>query len=165
MVTANQVKQLRKDSSLSVMECKKALEEAGGDFKKAKTILQGIARDSAERKATRKAQQGIVESYIHSNRKIGAMVKLFCETDFVAKSREFKELAHDLAMQVAACNPSYLREKDVPSEWQGKEKKEICLYTQPFIKNPEQSVEDYIKDKISKLGENIKVGEFVRFKI
>jgi len=165
MITADQVKKLRKDSNLSVMECKKALEEAGGDFAKAKKLLQKIARDSAEKKSTRKVGQGIVEAYIHSNERIGAMVELYCETDFVAKSKEFKDLAHDLAMQVAATNPSYLRIEDVPAEWQGEEKKEICLYTQTFIKNPDQSVEDYIKEKIAKLGENIKVGEFVRFEV
>lgn len=165
MITTEQVKQLREDSNLPVMKCKKALEEAGGNFAKAKVILQRIARVSAKKKATRKAGQGIVETYIHSNKKLGVMIKLYCETDFVAKSKEFKELAHDLAMQVAACNPSFLRAEDVPSEWQGKEKKEICLYTQSFIKNPEQSVEDYIKEKISKLGENIKVGEFMRFEL
>lgn len=165
MITANQVKKLRKDSNLSVMECKKALEKAEGDFEKAKKLLQKIARDSAEKKSTRKVSQGIVEAYIHSNERIGAMVELYCETDFVAKSKEFKDLAHDLAMQVAATNPSYLRIKDIPAEWQGEEKKEICLYTQAFIKNPDQSIEDYIREKIAKLGENIKIGEFVRFEI
>lgn len=164
-ITADQVKQLRRDSNLSVMKCKKALEKAGGDFGKAKIILSKIVRGLAERKLTRKVSQGIVETYIHSNKKIGAMVKLYCETDFVAKSKEFEGLAHDLAMQVAACNPSYLRAEDVPSEWQEKEKKEICLYTQSFIKNPDQSVEDYIKEKIAKLGENIRVEEFVRFEV
>jgi len=194
MITAEQVKQLRKETGLSVMECKKALEEAGGDFKKAKKHLSRIVQDSARKRYSRQTQQGIVEAYIHSNKKVGAIIKLYCETDFVAKSKEFKDLAHDLAMQVVAVNPFYLKGEDVSSKWVGEEKKalkeeaqksgkpkdvikkmvegkiqkqiqEICLYTQPFIKNPEQTVENYIKEKIAKLGENIKVGEFVRFEI
>lgn len=193
-ISIAQVKLLRKETNLSVMECKKALKKAGGDFKKAKIILLGVTQGLAEKKLSREVKQGIVEAYIHSNGRIGTMVELYCETDFVAKSKEFKELAHDLAMQVAAGNPIYLKPGDIPSNWlkqrkeslreefsdkgksadvveriaEGKVQKEIqeiCLYSQLFIKNPDQSVEDYIKEKIAKLGENIKVGKFVRFKL
>lgn len=194
MITADQVKQLREETSLSIMECKRALEEAGGDFGKARKHLSRIVQDSAKKKSSRQTSQGIVEAYIHSNKKVGAMIQLYCETDFVAESKEFKDLAHDLAMQVVAASPSYLKKEDVSSKWIKGEKKvlreeaqkdgkpkdiiekivegkiqkqihEICLYTQPFIKNPEQTVEDYIKEKIAKLGENIKVGEFIRFEV
>ncbi len=194
MINAEQVKLLREETDLSVIECKKALEKADGDFKKAKKYLSRAVQNSVKKRSSRQTHQGIVEAYVHSNKKVGAMIKLYCETDFVAKSKEFKDLAHDLAMQVVAANPSYLKGEDISSKWIREEKKalreeaqksgkpkdiiekivegkiqkqiqEICLYTQPFIKNPEQTVEDYIKEKIAKFGENIKVGEFVRFEI
>ncbi len=149
MILSEQVKELRQKSGFSIMECKKALEESAGDQKKASEILEKRGAEKALKKAERETRQGIVESYIHSNKKSGALVVLLCESDFVAKNDEFKQLAHDLAMQIAAMNPA--------------DKKEFL--SQPFIKNEKQTIEELIREKITKLGENIKIGKFVKLSI
>ena len=149
MIKAQQVKNLRDKTGASMIECKKALSDTKGDEKKAVKILQGKGRLTAMKKSERKAEEGIVEAYIHSNKKMGVLLELRCETDFVARNDEFKELAHDLAMHIAGMDS----------------KNEKTLLKEPFVKNPEIMVKDLIDQKIAKLGENIKVGKFVRFEL
>lgn len=116
------------------------------------------------KKASRTASQGLVASYIHTGGRIGAMVEINCETDFVARTNEFKALAHDLAMQVAACSPQFTSEKEVPSG-ADVDPKSACLLLQPFIKSPEKTVQDIITEAIARIGENIRVGRFARFEL
>lgn len=149
MISAEQIKKLRDQTSLSIIECKKALEQAHGDEKKALEILGGQSQKKAAKKAERKVGQGIIESYIHSNGKVGVILQLFCETDFVANNKEFKELSHDLAMHIAA-----MESQDIDE-----------LLKQPFIKNQEKTIKDLINDYIAKLGENIKIGKFIRLEV
>lgn len=149
MVKAQQVKQLREKTGASMMECKKALVKSKGDDKKALEILQEKGRVTAMKKSERKAEQGIIEAYIHSNKKMGVLLELKCETDFVARNEEFKELAHDLAMHIAGMD--------------SKDEKE--LLKEPFVKNEEITVKDLIDEKVAKLGENIQIGKFVKFEL
>lgn len=194
MINADQVKQLRDKTQASMSECKKTLEEANGNFEKAAELLRLRGKQIAAKRAEKEAKAGIVESYIHSNKKIGALVVLHCETDFVAKNETFGQLAHDLAMHIAAMNPQYISLEDIPQEILQKEKQgyleelknsgkpqaiinqiidgkikkfseEICLLEQLFIKNPDQKIKDLINEYIGKIGENIKIGKFVRFEI
>lgn len=149
MISAEQIKNLRQQTGISVMECKIALEEANGDEAKAIEILKKKGQERAIKKSQREAKQGIIEAYVHNNGKIGVLLVLNCETDFVAKNEEFKSLAHDLAMHIAAMEP-----KDVED-----------LLSQPFIKDAQKSVKEIITDIIAKLGENIKIDKFTRFEI
>ena len=149
MIKAQQVKNLRDKTGASMIECKKALSDTKGDEKKAVKILQEKGRLTAMKKSERKAEEGIVEAYIHSNKKMGVLLELRCETDFVARNDEFKELAHDLAMHIAGMDS----------------KNEKTLLKEPFVKNPEIMVKDLIDQKIAKLGENIKVGRFTRYEL
>jgi len=194
MITAEQVKKLRDQTGVSMMECKRALEQSNGDYDKALELLKLKSKDVALKKSEREAKQGIIEAYIHSNGKIGVLLELNCETDFVAKNQEFKELAHDLAMHIAGMDPKYISPEDIPEEVietekiiyekqfadtdkpkkvidqiiDGKIKKfsqEICLLTQPFVKNPDMTVKELIEEKIAKLGENIKIRRFVRYEL
>lgn len=158
------VKELRTKTGAGVMDCKRALVEAEGDQAKAAEILrqQGLAR--AEKKAARLASQGLVEAYIHAGGRIGALVELNCESDFVARTEEFKVLAHDLAMQVAATAPQYVSEDDVP-DGVVVDPAEVCLLAQPFIRRPEITVRQVIAEAIARVGENIKVRRFARFEL
>ena len=144
MGMAEKIKELRDKTGVSVMLCKKALEEAAGDFEKAVEVLRRESFRTAENKAERQAKAGIVDAYIHSNKKLGVLVEIRCETDFVAKNKEFLEFSHDIAMQIAASRP-----ENIPS-----------LLAESFIKKPEISVNDYLKEKIQKFGENIEIGRF-----
>lgn len=188
------IKNLREKTGAGVVDVKKALEESNGDETLALEIIRKKGQAKAAKKTGRSAKEGILGMYIHSNNKVGALVKLFCETDFVGRNEEFKELARDLAMHITASNPEYLNPEDVPEKriekerevWKeqllnqgkkammldkilaGKEKKfreEIALMAQPFVKNPEISIKDLVDEKIGKIGENIQVGEFIRFEI
>ncbi|MDP3767175.1 MAG: translation elongation factor Ts [Dehalococcoidia bacterium] len=163
-VTADQVKELRERTGAGVMECKSALEEAGGDIEKAVAVLQTRGVALAEKRAHRETTQGLVESYIHAGGRIGSMVEVNCETDFVARTEDFKNLAHDLAMQVAATNPLSVSEDDLPSSAEG-ETAELCLIRQPFIKDDSRTVDDVVKEVIAKTGENIRVRRFARFEL
>jgi len=194
MATLEQIKNLRERTGAGIVEVKKALEEAGGDDQKAIEILRKRGQEKAMKKSDRIAGEGVVASYVHSNGRVGAIVKLMCETDFVGRNDEFKALAQDIAMHVTASNPKYLKPEEVPAEivakereiWtaqlaeekkpedimqkilEGKEKKfreEVSLLTQPFVKNPDQTVGELITEKISKIGENIQVGEFSRLEL
>ncbi|MEK7158984.1 MAG: translation elongation factor Ts [Patescibacteria group bacterium] len=189
------VVKLREFTGAGMVDCKKALDEANGDFDKAVEILRKKGEAKATKKmAERQTKEGIVYSYVHSNNKTGAMIELLCETDFVSRTDDFKNLAHDLAMQIVAMSPDYLspeqvpqelidREKDIYSEqlknegkpaniiekiMQGKLDKffeEICLLKQLFIKDDKIKVEDLIKQMIAKTGEKIEIGRFSRFQI
>lgn len=194
MSSIEQVKQLRQETGVSISQCKKAIEEAKGDIDKAKELLRKWGEDLAGKKAGRTTGEGIIDSYIHSNKKIGVLIELRCETDFVARNEEFKNLAHDLAMQVAAFEPLFIKEDEIPEEAIEKErviykeqfakkgkppeiiekmvegklkkyKENICLLTQPFVKDQTRKVEDIIKEHVAKLGENISIKSFTRFEI
>ena len=142
------------------MDCKKALDESNGNVDKAEQILkeQGIA--SAAKKAGRDTDQGLIETYIHSGGRIGAMVEVNCETDFVARTKEFSDLAHDIAMQIAAMNPSTLEENNTDAESDNS-----SLLQQPFIKDPSKNIQELINETVGKLGENIRVRRFKRFSL
>ncbi len=196
MISAQDVYKLREATQAPVMECKKALEESQGDFEKAKLILKkkGEIRGAKKQASTEEIANGIIDAYIHAGGQIGAMVELRCQTDFVAKNRSFQELAHDLAMHIAALNPLYLSRASIPSEEierkkeaylkelegsnkppemldkiiEGKLEKEIaeiCLENQMFIKDDTRTIGDLIKEAAAKFGEKIEISKFVRFEI
>lgn len=162
-ITADQVRQLREATGAGVMDCKRALTEAGGDVEQAKEVLRqsGLAR--AEKKAGRVASQGLIESYIHAGGRIGVLLELNCESDFVARTDDFRALAHDIAMQVAALAPRYVRTEDVPADAQV-EPNEILL-NQPFIRDAGVTIQDLVRNSVAKLGENIQIRRFVRFSL
>lgn len=193
-ITAEQVKELREKTGAGMMECKKALSEANGDVSKAVTILRERGLAAAEKKSGRQTREGLVASYIHAGGKLGVLVEVNCETDFVARTGDFQELVRDLAMQVAAANPLYVRREDVgeaeltrereiyrkQAEGTGKPEQviakivegklnkffaEVTLYEQPFIKDPQITIQELIKSKIAKVKENISVRRFARFKV
>ncbi len=188
------VKELREKTGAGMMDCKKALQKCDGNIEKAIDFLREKGLADAAKKSGRIAAEGAVASYIHGNGKIGVLVEINCETDFVAKTDEFKELCRDIAMQIAASNPLYVSTDEVPQDYIEKEKsilkaqalnegkpekvvekmvigrlekqlKEICLLEQPFIKDPDKAVKDLIKEKIAKIGENITVRRFSRFEL
>ncbi len=163
-VTVENIKALRDITGAGVMDSKKALEEAGGDLKRAEDILrqQGIA--SAAKKASRATNQGVIESYIHSGGRIGAIVEVNCETDFVARTDDFRELAHSLAMQIAAMSPSYVDEASAP-EGEKVDAAQDCLLQQPFIRDPSKTVQELVTETVGKLGENVRVRRFSRFSL
>ena len=192
-ISAQLIKELREKTGAGMMDCKKVLVETDGDIDKAIDLLREKGLASAEKKASRIASEGLVASYIHSGR-IGVLVEVNSETDFVAKTDEFKEFVKDIAMQVAASNPEYLCEEDVPQEAIDKEKEvliqqainegkpqniaekmvegrmhkfyeRVCLLDQQFIKDPSITVNDLLKNKIAKIGENIKIRRFVRYEV
>ncbi len=146
------------------MDCRNALLEAKGDIAKALQILKQLNLLRAEKKVKRSTTQGIIEAYIHTGGRIGAMVEVNCETDFVARTSEFKELAHHLAMQVAAISPQFISKEEAP-EGVNIEPQAACLLLQPYIKNPDMTVQDIITETIAKVGENIRVSRFIRFKL
>jgi elongation factor Ts len=189
-----QIKALRERTGAGIVEVKKALDEAKGNEEQAIEILRKNGQAKAVKKGDRETAEGVVVSYIHSNQRVGALVKLACETDFVARNEEFQELAHDIAMHITALAPKYIRPEEVteadlakekeiwaeqlanegkPAEMLekilgGKEAKfrnESALLTQPFIKNPDVTIEQLITEKIHKLGENIQVTSFVRYEM
>jgi elongation factor Ts len=148
MISIDQIKNLRQETGVSVSECKKALEQAEGDNQKAKEILREWGKELAGKKSGREAGVGIVETYVHPNKRIGAMIELRCETDFVAKSKDFKELAHELCLQITAMNPE-----------------DDGLLSQAWIKDEAKTIKVLIEEYIAKIGENIKVERFVRYEI
>jgi len=158
------IKELRDQSGAGIMACRNALVETEGDMEKALEVLKQQSVYKVEKKTTRTASQGLVETYIHTGGRIGAMVEVNCETDFVARTDEFKELAHYLAMQVAALNPQFTSKEEIPEE-DDSEPETVCLLLQPFIKDPDQSIQDIINEAIAKTGENIKVNRFARFEV
>ena len=193
-IAAEQVKALRDQTGAGMMECKKALVEADGDLQKAVTLLRERGLAAASERAGRETREGIIGHYIHAGGRLGVLVEVDCETDFVAGTDEFQELVRDIAMQIAASSPSFVRREDVSQEKIEKEKEiyqnqalaagkpekvverivegklnkyysEVCLYEQPFIKDSEITVEELIKSKIAIVKENISVKQFARFKV
>ena len=193
-ISAAMVKELREKTGAGMLDCKQALEEANGDMTKATEILRQKGLAAAAKKAGRAATEGVVESYIHAGGKIGVLVEVNCETDFVAKTEQFREFVKDIAMQVAASNPLYLRREDVPQETLDKEREilrnqalgegkpahvvdkivegrlnkffeETCLLEQPFIKDPDKTVGTLLQEKVAVIGENISIRRFVRFEL
>jgi len=162
-ITTDMVKSLREETNAGVMDCKKALEEANGDLITAISLLREKGIASVAKKTDRATNEGIIESYIHGNSKVGAMVELVCETDFVARMEEFKELAHNIAMQIAAMNPQYLDESEI--EEKSNTNDELLLMKQAFIKDSSKNISDLVTDLASKVGENIKVRRFSRFEL
>ena len=191
MVSVDQIKELRQETGVSITECKKALEESKGDFEQAKNRLREWGKELAGKKSARQAGEGIIESYIHPNKKVGVLIDLRCETDFVAKSDNFQELAHEICMQVAAMNPLFLKQEDIPSEVLDNEtkiykeqlkdsgkpeeqiidgklkkyKEEVSLLSQSWVKDNSKTVKDLVDEYIAKIGENIEVKNFVRYEI
>ena len=194
MISAQQVKELRESTGAGMMDCKKALVETNGDMSKAVDYLREKGLAAAAKKSGRVAAEGLVESYIHGAGKIGVMIEVNCETDFVAKTPEFHSFVRDLAMQIAAANPQYLNREEVPAAVvehereilraqalnEGKPEKIVdkmvdgrvekfykdnCLLEQTFIKDPDKSVTDVVNAQISKIGENIVVRRFVRYQM
>ncbi|BET69142.1 translation elongation factor Ts [Opitutales bacterium ASA1] len=192
VISAQMVSTLREKTGAGLLDCKKALTEAAGDLEQAETILRKKGVASAAKKAGRTANEGLIESYIHLGGKVGVLVEVNCETDFVAKTDEFKALCRDLCLQIAAANPICVTREEVPqaeldrereiaaSQAAGKPPAAVqkivegkvekyyataCLLDQPFVKNPDQAVKDILTEKIAKLGENIVVRRFVRFQV
>jgi elongation factor Ts len=163
-ITTTDIKELREQSGAGIMECRNALIEAEGNIDKALQCLKEKGLLKAKRKIERKTGQGVIEAYIHTGGRIGSMVEVNCETDFVARTDEFKELAHHLAMQITALSPRYVSEEEIP-EGVDVEPQTACLLRQPYIKNPDMTVQDIIVETIAKVGENIKVSRFARFEL
>src|SRR5271165_1742504 len=193
-ISAKLVKELRDRTGAGMMECKSALTEANGNLPEAEIILRKRGITSASKKSSRATRQGVIGSYIHPGSQLGVLVEVNCESDFVARTDQFQGLVKDLAMQIAAADPQFIRKEDVTAEALDKERdiqrarakqegkpekmldkitegrmqkfyEEICLYEQPYIKDNTQTVADLIKASIAKLGENISVSRFVRFKV
>ena len=194
MVSAADVKELRERTGAGMMDCKKALSETNGDMEKAIDFLREKGLAAAAKKAGRIAAEGLVESYIHGAGRIGVLLEINCETDFVAKTADFKELAKDIAMQITAASPEFVSKEEVPAEYVEHEKevllqqalnevkpekfvdkmvegrlekyyKQVCLLEQPFIKDDSKSIQDLLTEKIAKIGENITVRRFARFQV
>jgi len=163
-ISVDRVKELRDQSGAAIMQCRNALIEAQGDIEKALEILKQQSISLAEKKTNRATTQGLIEAYVHAGGRIGAMVEVNCETDFVARTDEFKKLAHHLAMQVAAMAPKFISSEEVP-EGTEIEPQTACLLLQPDIKEPDKTVREIIVETIAKVGENIKVGRFARFEL
>ncbi|MEE9399209.1 MAG: translation elongation factor Ts [Dehalococcoidales bacterium] len=163
-ISTEMIKELREQCGAGIMDCRNALLEVEGDTEKALQILKEKGMLKAEKKAERATSQGLIEAYIHTGGRIGAMVEVNCETDFVARTDEFKELAHDLAMQVAALSPQFITEEEIP-EGADVEPQTACLLLQPFIRDPNKSVRDVVVETVVKVGENIKVSRFARFEL
>jgi len=170
-ISLEQIKDLRNMTFASVADCKKALEDAEGDLNKAVTLLRKRGLEIASNKQDRAAKEGRVEAYIHNGNKIGVLVEVVCETDFVARNAEFTQFTKDLAMQIAACNPAYIKKEDVPEEVISLEHdkalyyKNHCLLEQPFIKDQSMTINDYMATLLAKFRENIMIRRFSRYKI
>ena len=163
-VSIDALKELRNRTNVGMADCNRALLEVGGDMEKAVEFLKQRGTAVAEKKRDEVVAEGTVAAYVHHNKRIGALVELNCETDFVARTTEFKELAHDLAMQVAAVCPEYVACEDMPPESEA-DPQVVCLLSQPFIKDPTRMVQEVISETIAKVGENIKVRRFARFEL
>jgi elongation factor Ts len=191
-ITAQMVNELRGQTGAGLLDCKKALVESNGNFDEATTILRKKGAASAAKKADRTAKEGLIESYIHVGGKVGVLIEVNCETDFVARNEEFKAFVKDLCLQIAAANPAYVSRDQVPEADVAKEREiaaaqvvgkppaavqkivegkiekfysTVCLVDQPFVKLPEKTVKDMVTEKIAKIGENIQIRRFIRFQL
>ncbi len=194
MSSIEKIKQLREETGVSIGECKQAIDEANEDMEMAKEILRKRGKEISEKKSSRLINSGLISSYVHSNNRVGVLLKLSCESDFVAQSQEFKDLAHELNLQIAAMYPKYIQEEDIPEEIIEKEKdiyqvqlkdldkseeikkgiikgklekweKEVVFLKQPWIKDGTKTIQNLIEDYVAKLGENIKAEAFNRYQI
>lgn len=192
MVDVSAVQKLREMTAASILDCKNAIDEAHGDLTAAVEFLRKKGIASAIKKLSRQTKDGLISSYIHQGGKIGVLIELNCETDFVAKTKEFSELSHELSMQIAASSPIYIKREEVPEDVIAKEREiykeqiknkppnvidkivdgkmdkyfaQVCLTEQPFIKEPKTDVDSLVKQYIAKLGENISVRRFIRFEV
>ena len=191
-VTAQMVSSLREKTGVGLMDCKRALTESGGDADQAETLLRKKGMAQAAKKAGRTTSEGLIESYIHLGGKVGVLIEVNCETDFVAKTDDFKGLCRDLCLQIAAANPTMVTREQVPAELLDKEKEiaeaqaagkpppavqkivegklekfysTVCLLDQPYVKNPDQTISELLTSMVHKLGENINVNRFTRYQI
>ena len=191
-ITAKMVSDLREKTGAGMLDCKKALTEANGNAEEAIVILRKKGVASAAKKAERATREGLVQSYIHLGGRVGVLIEVNCETDFVARTEDFSVLCHDLCLQIAAANPTYVRREDVPEAELAKEREiaaaqvvgkppaavqkivegklekfysQACLIDQPFVKQPEKTIKDILTEKIAKLGENMQIRRFVRFQL
>lgn len=170
-VSLEQIKKLRQATSLGVSECRKALENANGDIDKALEILKKTALEIAAKKQDRAAKAGRISSYIHFDHKLGSLLEVNCETDFVARNEEFIRFSSDVALHIAAMNPQYIKREDIPQEIIKEQAdpesfyKASCLMEQSFVKDPALTIKDYLNSIVAKVGENIVVSRFVRFKL
>ncbi len=192
VITAQMVSDLREKTGAGLLDCKKALTEANANVEEAIVILRKKGAASAAKKAERATREGLIESYIHVGAKVGVMIEVNCETDFVARNDEFKAFCRDLCLQIAAASPTYVRREEVPEAEVTKEREiaaaqvqgkppaamqkiiegklekyysTICLLDQPFVKQPEKSVKDILTEKVAKIGENIQIRRFVRYQL
>ncbi len=194
MISIEQIKQLREETSVSPTECKKALESANGDFEKAKEILRALGKKVADKKMAREAKRGLVEVYLHPNAKTGVMLDIRCETDFVAKSPDFKNLAHEICLQIAAMAPLFIKDSDIPEEFLDGERKiyteqaagsgkpqkivdqiiegklnkykeSVSLLSQLWIKDDSKTIRSLVDEAVGRIGENIEIKRFVRYEI
>ncbi len=194
MVDIEKIKKLREETGISISECRKALEESEGDVEKAKEILQRMGKEFAQKKSGEEVKEGIIDSYIHANKKVGVLLEIRCQTDFVARSKEFQNLSHEICLQIAAMRPIYVKGEDIPEdvldqkknvfrkefENSGKDKdlierivsnkiedykKEVCLLNQPWIKDNSKTIKDLLEEHIRLFGENIKIRRFIRYEI
>jgi elongation factor Ts len=193
-INATQVKELRETTGAGIMDCKQALQEAGGDVEKAMRVLREKGLAGAQKKAGRKAADGIIDSYIHLNNRIGVLLEVNCETDFVARNETFRAMVHDIAMHIAATKPLYVSSEDIPEEVLAEEREinrnralkegkpenvvdkivdgrmkkyyeEVCLLDQPFVKDQEVTVGELVKSTIAAVGENVVVRRFARYQV
>jgi len=194
MIKIDQIKQLREETGVSPTECKKALEQSKGNIKKAKELLRVWGKTVANKKISRETKKGLVDAYIHPTSKTGVLLDIGCESDFVAKSEEFKKLAHEICLQIAAMKPLFVKEDDIPEEFLDGEKKiykeqfrdsgkpqkivdqiiegklkkykeEVSLLSQPWIKDDTKSIKNLVEEAIAKIGENIEIKRFARYEI
>ena len=194
MISVEQIKQLREETELSISEVKKALEESGGDVIKAKEILRTLGKKLVAKKADRETKAGLIVSYVHSNCKTGVLLDIRCESDFVSNGPDFRNLAHELCLQIAATKPLFVSEKDIPGEFLdgetkiyqeqikdsgkpenivkqiidgklNKYKESVCLLSQEWVKDETKTVKNLIEDTVGKIGENIEIRKFARFEI
>ena len=163
-ISTTSIKELRDKTGAGIMDCRKALLETEGNLDKATEFLKEQAIYMVQKKAGREVKEGVVDAYIHTGGRVGAMVELNCETDFVARNEEFKELAHNIAMQIAAQDPQFICEEDIPEETEC-EPGVDCLLSQPYIRDTSVTINDVITETIAKFGENIKVSRFARFEL
>jgi len=165
-ITTAQIKELRESSGAGVMDAKRALEEADGDMKRAREVLREKGVLAAAKRADRETLNGVVDSYIHAGGRIGVLVEVNCETDFVANTDDFRQLARNVALQVAAMNPAFIspEERAGAPVVEGSDD-EVCLLQQPFIRDPKLTIGDLVKETVAKTGENVKVRRFVRFEL
>ena len=165
-ITTQMIKELREETGAGVMDAKRALDEAGGDAKRAKEILREKGVAAAAKRADRETSNGVVESYIHAGGRIGVLVEVNCETDFVANTEDFRTLARNVAMQIAAMDPKLISadERAGNTEYEGSDE-EVCLLSQPFIRDPGRTIAQLVQDTVAKTGENVRVRRFVRFEL